>query len=305
VLHLRLNQMMPDSTDQLPVWDAGGDLFGPRTEAKVKDFQKAYEIDKGSPDFRDGVVGPHTREVLERSIDLVLKGFVLKYPTWIRPPFPPTPPIPKPTPAPPPRPIAPGQEAQKTKDAWGTLSVQAGAMSQFGYRQPDTGSVYFQATGNVLVCKNMMPVKTELALNFGAQHLFTVSERFPIGRPGSRGGADLQLFVGATLTRNDLFSVPGLRLGLGVQGQGQNLLPFLNDPVGWKPVGALGFGGQLGYKLPISPPGVKEISIGIGGMGLLFYSFSENHLRSRISTGSQWNGFVNIEFGKADDGKDR
>jgi hypothetical protein len=236
---------------------------------------------------------------------MMVTGFVLKYPSWIRPPFPPTPPIPNPTPAPapPPRPIAPGDEAKKTGiDV--SVSLQAGGMAQFGYRQPNVGSVYFQATGNVLVCKNIL-YNTDLLLNLGTQHLFTVSERFPVGRPGSRGGTDLQLFVGTTVTRKDLFSVPGLSLGFVAQAQAQNLLPFLNDSSGFKPVAAFGLGAQLGYKLPFRIPGVSELSLGIGGMGLLYYSFWENHLRSRVSTGSQWTGFVNIDLGRADDNKER
>jgi hypothetical protein len=63
-LHSLLNHHLPAPDDQLPVQGPGASDFGPRTEAKVKRFQEANKIDFNTPDFKDGVVGPHTWAVL-------------------------------------------------------------------------------------------------------------------------------------------------------------------------------------------------------------------------------------------------
>ena len=44
LLHLRLNQMLPDTSDQLPVDGAGGNVFGPRTEAKVARTERRFSV---------------------------------------------------------------------------------------------------------------------------------------------------------------------------------------------------------------------------------------------------------------------
>jgi peptidoglycan hydrolase-like protein with peptidoglycan-binding domain len=56
LLHAILNFHLPPPYDQLPVGGPEGLEFGPRTEDKVKEFQKINEIDVGTPAFMDGIV---------------------------------------------------------------------------------------------------------------------------------------------------------------------------------------------------------------------------------------------------------
>jgi peptidoglycan hydrolase-like protein with peptidoglycan-binding domain len=65
LLHAILNFHLPPPYDQLPVGGPEGLEYGARTENKVKEFQKINEIDVGTPAYMDGIVGPHTRAVLE------------------------------------------------------------------------------------------------------------------------------------------------------------------------------------------------------------------------------------------------
>ena len=65
LLHAVLNFHLPPPSDQLPTTGAGASDFGPRTEEKMKEFQKINRIDIDTPTFKDGVVGPNTRAVLE------------------------------------------------------------------------------------------------------------------------------------------------------------------------------------------------------------------------------------------------
>jgi len=78
LLHILLNAHLPTPDDQLPIfWEPGGYDFGPRTEAKVKRFQKINKIDFGTDKYMDGVVGKHTWKFLAENlckIDATLSG---------------------------------------------------------------------------------------------------------------------------------------------------------------------------------------------------------------------------------------
>ena len=55
-LHKLLNYHLGPPDDQLPMVGPNASAFGPRTEAKVKKFQKINKIDFGTKDFMDGRV---------------------------------------------------------------------------------------------------------------------------------------------------------------------------------------------------------------------------------------------------------
>jgi peptidoglycan hydrolase-like protein with peptidoglycan-binding domain len=65
-LHAALNWHLPPPSDQLPVTGSGADTFGPRTEAKVIEFQKLLGLDP------DGVVGKDTRPLIFSAHDVNL-----------------------------------------------------------------------------------------------------------------------------------------------------------------------------------------------------------------------------------------
>jgi peptidoglycan hydrolase-like protein with peptidoglycan-binding domain len=67
LLHALLNHHLGPPDDQLPVEGPEAEVFGPRTEAKVKKFQEINRIDIGTPYFKDGVVGQHTWQVLNEA----------------------------------------------------------------------------------------------------------------------------------------------------------------------------------------------------------------------------------------------
>jgi len=85
-LHCLLNHHLHDG-DQLPVSGSGANDFGPRTLAKVKRFQEVNKIDIGEPDFKDGVVGPHTWDKLLEKQTCTVTALAMP------PPVPPIPPI--------------------------------------------------------------------------------------------------------------------------------------------------------------------------------------------------------------------
>jgi hypothetical protein len=96
-LHALLNHHMgPDDVDQLPMDSSpGARNFGPRTKAKVQRFQDANNIDKDNKrSFKDGIVGPHTWDVLLEKHQVIVK--VITAPKLKLPPFPG--PVPRPTP---------------------------------------------------------------------------------------------------------------------------------------------------------------------------------------------------------------
>src|SRR5438270_139612 len=90
LLHAVLNWHLPPPSDQLPTSGGGAYDFGPRTEAKVKEFQKINKIDIGTKDYMDGIVGPHTQRVLESGAKVVLRSYIEKTET---PPINPRPPV--------------------------------------------------------------------------------------------------------------------------------------------------------------------------------------------------------------------
>jgi len=295
LLHVRLNQMLPKTTDQLPESGDGADDFGPRTEAKVKAFQEKYKIDYGTKDYKDGRVGTKTYHYLNMCVDANFRMF--RMPELVMPVWPPPP---KPAPKPPswPTPIPGGMVPALTlpptpKKNW-SVAFQPGTMIQRGYRSPDTASLYFQITGTALLCDDL-PLNSEMSLQAGVTGMFTLSERFPIGRPDKRNGTDLQIFVQLTITKKDLFGIKGLAGQLLAQAAKQNMLPF-DSP---KPVLGLGVGVQATYDILKLPP-LGTISLGLGGMPLFNYSFSDSDLLSRWTTGSQWIGFINLETGDDD-----
>ena len=293
-LHIRLNQMLPKTTDQLPESGDGANNFGPRTEAKVKAFQQKFKIDYGKKDYMDGVVGSHTYDYLDRCVDLNMRVFRLPelvLPIWPPPPKRPSWPMPIPGGMyPPASPPAPEQIAKKRWSA----AIQPGTMIQHGYKSPDVASLYFQVTGTALLCDDL-PLQTEMSLQAGSTAMFTLSEKFPVGRPDKRSGTDMQIFVQLTVTKKDLFGVKGLTAQLLAQAAMQNLVP-LNNP---RPVLGLGIGVQATYDI-LTLASVGTFSLGLGGMPLLNYSLHDNNLLSRWTTGSQWIGFINLEFGNED-----
>src|SRR5262249_45436001 len=93
-LHSLLNYHLPTG-DQLPVdGEAGAGDFGPRTLAKVKQFQEVNKIDVGAADFKDGVVGPHTWAKLLQKQQVTLTVTATEPPAPVFPPPPPPPVIP-------------------------------------------------------------------------------------------------------------------------------------------------------------------------------------------------------------------
>ena len=99
-LHMLLNYHLGPPADQLPVQGPDATAFGPRTEAKVKEFQRVNKIDLNTRFFMDGVVGPHTWAVLTEPLQmnaLILAAPQLKLtpPTFpnFPGPMPPKPPI--------------------------------------------------------------------------------------------------------------------------------------------------------------------------------------------------------------------
>jgi len=75
LLHGFLNYHLEKPDDQLPTLRQPGALdFGPRTEAKVKRFQKVNKIDFGTKDYMDGVVGDHTWKILTQRNRVVFKA---------------------------------------------------------------------------------------------------------------------------------------------------------------------------------------------------------------------------------------
>ena len=294
LLHIRLNQMLPKTTDQLPESGDGANNFGPRTEAKVKAFQQKFKIDYGKKDYMDGVVGPHTYDYLDRCVDLNVRIFRLPelvLPIWPPPPKRPSWPMPIPGGMyPPALPLAPEFFAKKRWSA----AIQPGTMIQHGYKSPDVASLYFQVTGTALLCDDL-PLQSEMSLQAGSTAMFTLSEKFPVGRRNQRGGTDMQIFVQLTVTKKDLFGVRGLTAQLLAQAAMQNLVP-LNNPT---PVLGLGIGVQATYNI-LTMPSVGTFSLGLGGMPLLNYSLHDNDLLSRWTTGSQWIGFINLELGSED-----
>jgi hypothetical protein len=63
-LHVLLNYHLPAPYNLLPITGGGAEDFGPKTLQSVKRFQEVNRIDKGTPDYMDGRVGPHTWEAL-------------------------------------------------------------------------------------------------------------------------------------------------------------------------------------------------------------------------------------------------
>jgi hypothetical protein len=102
-LHLLLNYHLGPPSDQLPVAGPGATDFGPRTEAKVKEFQEVNKIDIGTPFFKDGVVGKHTWAALTEPFLMkvvIFPKLTLTPPTFPNfqfplPPKPPLIPVPK------------------------------------------------------------------------------------------------------------------------------------------------------------------------------------------------------------------
>lgn len=88
LLHALLNQWLGPPEDQLPKEGVGALDFGPRTEAKVKTFQKKYKIDAGKPHFPDGIVGPHTWAALHHFTSVEANLYFWTLPTLTLPSLP-------------------------------------------------------------------------------------------------------------------------------------------------------------------------------------------------------------------------
>jgi peptidoglycan hydrolase-like protein with peptidoglycan-binding domain len=183
LLHAVLNFNLPPPSDQLPTSGAGAFDFGPRTEAKVKEFQKINRIDAGKHDFMDGVVGPHTLAVLQSGAKVVFRLGVdpVELPRPLPPPFPqplPLPPLPLPvlpklkTPVvTPPAPQPPFIASPRLH--LDNVQVQAGASHTINFTRQDTDSTFLQVQYTML-WQNKGP-HTEIS--FGGTHLFSVNSR--------------------------------------------------------------------------------------------------------------------------------
>jgi hypothetical protein len=281
LLHAVLNFHLPNS-DQLPTSGPGAFDFGPRTEAKVKEFQEVNRIDFDKPDFMDGVVGPHTRAVLESGAKVEFRLGVdpAELPRPLPPPFPqplPVPPLPLPvlpqlkTPVvPPPAPQPPFIPTPRLH--LDNVQVQAGFSHTINFTRQNTDSLFLQPQYTIL-WQNPDAEHTEIS--FGSTHLFSVNSR--------EEGNDIQLFGQVTRAQIPLFD----KLTVSVFGQVgfQNLLPL--KP--FRPVVGIGAGAQFQWEF------VKN-RFAIAAQGMPFLNFQIEDGRFKILTGLQGQGFLIFQF---------
>jgi hypothetical protein len=285
LLHAVLNFHLPPPSDQLPTSGDGASDFGPRTEEKVKEFQKINRIDIGTPDFMDGVVGAHTREVLESGAKVVLRLGL--DPTEL-PPRPLPPPFPQPLPLPLPIPVLPKLKTPVVMPPTpqpafipaprlrlDNVQVQAGGSHTINFTRKNTDAVFLQVQYTML-WKNPDEEHTEISV--GGTHVFSVN--------GKEEGNDIQLFGQLTRVQIPIFDrVPQLTASAFVQITVQNLR--LTNPI--RPVVGIGVGAQVQWEFI-----KKRFSIAIQGMP--FLNFLEENNQFKMLTGAQGQGFLIFQF---------
>jgi peptidoglycan hydrolase-like protein with peptidoglycan-binding domain len=282
LLHAVLNFHLPPPSDQLPTTGEGALDFGPRTEKKVKDFQKANRIDFGKPDFMDGIVGPHTHAVLESGAKVdfrvgidpsELPGLTLP---GINPlPVPPLPnPIPqlpplKPPLVPPPAPQPPFIPAPKLH--LDNIQVQAGFSHTINFTRDNTDSVFSQVQYTFL-WRSEGP-HTELSA--GVAHLFSVN--------GKEDGNDIQIFGQVTRAQIPIFDK------LTVSFFGQIAVQNLKLVKPLQPVVGVGGGAQFTWEF------IKD-RFSIGAQGMPFFNLLSEDGKFKVLTGAQGQGFLIFQF---------
>ena len=154
-LHVLLNYHLGPPNDQLPVEGSGATDFGPRTLAKVKKFQDANNIDIGTRNFKDGIVGPHTWQKLLQKQQVVVSVIATPPPMRPLPPILPpllVPPLTLPVLKPLPLPSSPLIPVPKLKLELG-FQLQAGEQGTFPTNDKATAAHTFQIVG-ILLNKN-------------------------------------------------------------------------------------------------------------------------------------------------------
>jgi hypothetical protein len=182
-LHTLLNYHLGPPDDQLPVIGSGARDFGPRTKAKVQRFQQANKIDIGTRSFKDGIVGPHTWEVLLEKQQITVTIIATPQLKLKPPPFPPVPPGPFPRP-----PVIPVPKLTLN------LQLQAGEQATLPTQGAATASHTIQLVA-VLLNKNDKDV-THLEGQIGPQVAFN--------RGGGSDNSKTDVGFGAALVANNL-----------------------------------------------------------------------------------------------------
>jgi peptidoglycan hydrolase-like protein with peptidoglycan-binding domain len=286
LLHAVLNWHLPPSSDQLPTSGDGAFDFGPRTENKVREFQKLNRIDIGTKDFMDGIVGPHTAAVLQSGAKIVVRAALdtTELPPVIPRPgiLPPPGVLPLPKPLPPPSIIPPPAPQPRIipvpKLHLDNVQIQAGGSHTFNSTRSDTDTVFFQAS-YVILWKSQGP-HTEISL--GLTNLFSVG--------ATKDGDDIQIFGQITRAQIPIFG--RLTASFFAQIAGQSLLPL--KP--FRPVVGIGAGAQIQWEF------IKDtLSIGAQGMPFLNVVNERNpdrpgQDRIRFMTGAQGQGFLILQL---------
>lgn len=290
LLHAVLNFHLPPPSDQLPTSGAGASDFGPRTEEKVKEFQKINRIDIDTPDFMDGLVGPNTRAVLESGAKVVLRLGLdrTELPKPLPLPRPLPPPFPQPLPLPLPIPVLPKLKTPVVMPPTpqpafipsprlhlDNVQVQAGATHTINFTRKDTDAVFIQVQ-YTLLWKNPDDEHTEISI--GGTHVFSVNNQ--------EEGNDIQLFGQITRAQIPIFSrVPQLTASAFAQIAVQNLL--LTNPL--RPVVGLGAGLQVQWEFV-----KRKFSIAVQGMP--FLNFLQENNQFKMLTGAQGQGVLIFQF---------
>jgi hypothetical protein len=280
LLHAVLNWHLPPPSDQLPVVGDGAFDFGPRTEKKVKEFQKLNKIDIGTRDFMDGIVGPNTRAVLEAGARVDVR--MTLDPETIPPLLPGLKPLLLPPLTLPPMPQPPVISAPKLH--LDNVQVQAGFAHTINATRPSTSTVFIQAS-YVMLWKNQGE-RTEFSA--GLANFFSVG-------PTKEGNDVLQIFGQVSRAQIPLFGSDRLTAALSAQLAGQSLLtkPF-------KPAIGVGAGGQFQWEVLKHKTSGLTLSLGAQGMANFNVVFNDQGPSdTRILTAFQLQGFANfgIDFG--------
>ena len=284
LLHAVLNFHLPPPSDQLPTSGDGALNYGPRTVEKVKQFQKLNRIDFGQPDHMDGIVGPHTRAVLESGAEVVFRaGFD---PTEAPKPFPPflTPvpfqPLPVPVPFPPlpklgapvlmpPTPQPPFIPVPKLH--LDNVQIAAGLGHTINFTRKPTDSTFMQVQYTML-WKSDGP-HTEISV--GGAHLFSVNSR--------EEENDVQLFGQVTRAQIPVFDT--LSVSFFAQIAIQNLQ--MTNP--FRPVFGIGAGAQFQWDI------IKD-RFAIAAQGMPFFNIITEDDHLKVLTGAQGQGFLILQF---------
>jgi hypothetical protein len=274
-LHGVLNFHLPPPSDQLPISGDGAFDFGPRTEEKVKEFQRINRIDADASDFPDGKVGPHTRAVLQSGAKVVVR--VGLDPTELPKPRPPVPgqrpplmPLLKPPLLMPPTPQQPSF-IPVPKLHLDNLQVQSGFSHTINFTRQDTDSIFLQAQYTFLWRRD----GPHTEITFGATHMFTAN--------GKKEGNDIQIF--GQVSAADIPIFDNVTASLFGQIAVQNLLP-LNS---FQPVVGIGAGVQFGWDI------VKD-RFSLAAQGMPFLNLLEEDRRFKVLAGFQGQGLLIFKF---------